>query len=297
MESAPPPQSGSPTRFHLSCHLEYNVAAPVALLCNFRARTTPFQTIQWEKVSIQPEMPAELVVTEPDQNRFDRLKISRNQTLALDYEAVVEASHQFLNPEQLRKVSPAHLDPAQLPFLLPSRYCQSDLLGRFAWQKFGQMTDSYDQVQAITQWIHENIEYVPGTTTSATSAYDTVTQCAGVCRDFAHLGIALCRALNTPARYFTGYAFQLNPPDFHACFEVFIGGSWLLFDATRLVPLNGLVSIGAGRDAADVSVCTVFGNARLLTQSVTSKVESPEFVPLQEAQFNEVAISLDARKS
>ena len=78
---------------------------------------------------------------------------------------------------------------------------------------------------AINEWIHENVEYVRGSTNSVTSAYDTVTQRTGVCRDFAHLAIALCRALNIPARYFTGYAYELEPPDFHACFECYIGGS------------------------------------------------------------------------
>jgi len=269
----------------------------VTLLFNFRARTTPLQLTRWEKLAIHPAMPTEIVVTEPEQNRFDRLRIYQNQTLVLDYESEVEVVHQFLNPECLRKISPAHLTAAQLPFLLPSRYCQSDLLGRFAWQKFGHHSDPYDQVSAITDWIHQNIEYVPGATTSATSAYDTVTQCAGVCRDFAHLGIALCRALTIPARYFAGYAYQLNPPDFHACFEAFIGGSWVLFDATRLAPLNGLVSIGAGRDAADVSVCTVFGNARVGRQSVACEVITAPFALLTAEQLAEVAVSLEAQAS
>ena len=114
---------------------------------------------------------------------------------------------------------------------------------------------------AITDWIHENVEYLRGSTDSMTSAYDTVTQRTGVCRDFSHLGIALCRALNIPARYFSGYAYQLEPPDFHACFECFIGGSWVVFDATRLAHLNGLVRIGTGRDAADAAVASIFGSA------------------------------------
>ena len=115
---------------------------------------------------------------------------------------------------------------------------------------------------AITDWIHDNVEYVRGSTNSETSAYDTVTQRVGVCRDFAHLGIALCRALNIPARYFTGYAYELEPPDIHACFECYIGGTWMVFDATRLAHLNGLVRIAAGRDAADTAVASVFGAAR-----------------------------------
>ena len=103
------------------------------------------------------------------------------------------------------------------------------------------------------------MEYLSGSTNSETSAYDTVTELAGVCRDFAHLGIAICRALTIPARYFTGYAYQLNPPDFHACFEAYIGSEWVLFDATKLVPLNGLVKIATGRDAAETAVASIFG--------------------------------------
>jgi transglutaminase-like putative cysteine protease len=98
---------------------------------------------------------------------------------------------------------------------------------------------------------------------------DTIEQRRGVCRDFAHLGIALCRALNVPARYVTAYAYQLNPPDFHACFEVFVNGWWYVFDPTRLAPLNGLVRIATGRDAADAAVCTIFGDPQL-TKSMVS---------------------------
>lgn len=287
--------TASPTLFRTQCRLEYAVRAPITLLFNFRARNAAFQKVISEVFHVTPECPTELVVSEPDQNRFDRLRIYQDQTVSLTYEAEVEVRHQFLNPENLRKVSPASLNAAQLPFLLPSRYCQSDLLGRFAWQKFGKIADPYDQVSEITQWIFENLEYVPGATTSATSAYDSVTQCAGVCRDFAHLGIALCRALNIPARYFTGYAFQLKPEDFHACFEAYIGGNWILFDATRLAPLNGLISIGAGRDAADVSVCTVFGSAQVLSQSVTSETLGEPFQPLTTEELNAVAVSIDAK--
>jgi transglutaminase-like putative cysteine protease len=136
-------------------------------------------------------------------------------------------------------------------------------------------------VVAITDWIYENVEYLSGSTSSQTSAYDTVTERAGVCRDFAHLGIALCRALTIPARYFTGYAYQLNPPDFHACFEAYIGGQWLIFDATRLAPLNGLVKIAAGRDAADASVASIFGSVTSKNVQVACQVLEKGFVPLR----------------
>ena len=153
--------------------------------------------------------------------------------------------------------------------LFPSRYCQSDRLSRLAWDLFGTIENPHEKVVAITDWIHDNVEYLRGSTDSMTSAYDTVTQRTGVCRDFAHLGIALCRALNIPARYFSGYAYQLDPPDFHACFECFIGGSWVVFDATRLAHLNGLVRIGTGRDAADAAVASIFGSATLHADAVS----------------------------
>jgi transglutaminase-like putative cysteine protease len=139
-------------------------------------------------------------------------------------------------------------------YLNPSRYCQSDKLFRLANNTFGHFKSSSEKVWAITEWIHNNVEYFSGFSNSQTSAYDTVTEQAGVCRDFAHLGIALCRALNIPARYFTGYSFELKPPDFHACFEAYLGNEWLLFDATRLAHLNGLVKIATGRDAADTAI-------------------------------------------
>ena len=144
---------------------------------------------------------------------------------------------------------------------------------------------------ALTQWIYRNVEYLSGSTNSETSAYDTVTQQAGVCRDFAHLGIALCRALTIPARYFTGYAYQLFPQDFHACFEAFIGGKWLLFDATRLIPLNGLIKIAHGRDAADAAVANIFGDVNFIASNVNCQLMEEEFTPFTPDFQSKKAIS------
>lgn len=280
-------------KFRVSSRLEYALRPPVVLFINLRASISPPQRILRESLRITPEIGSELIVTALEKNRFDRLRVADAQKLTLDYEAEVETNCEFLDTENLRKVSPAQLNPAHLPYLFPSRYCQSDRLGRFAWQRFGRISAVYDQVLEITNWIHENIEYLPGTTTSATSAYDTVTDCAGVCRDFAHLGIALCRAMTIPARYFTGYAYRLDPPDFHACFEAFIGGRWILFDPTRLASPNGLVRIGYGRDATDVSVCTAFGIARSSAQQVACEVLESHFQPVSEDQLKTQSVSLD----
>jgi transglutaminase-like putative cysteine protease len=120
-----------------------------------------------------------------------------------------------------------------------------------------------------------------------------VTQRTGVCRDFSHLGIALCRALNIPARYFAGYAYQLEPPDFHACFECFIGGSWTVFDATELAHLNGLVRIGTGRDAADAAVASIFGSVMCQRIAVTCELgEGQTFTPINRRQLARRGVAL-----
>jgi transglutaminase-like putative cysteine protease len=152
-------------------------------------------------------------------------------------------------------------------------------LQNLAYKEFGSIENIYSKVLAITDWIYNNVEYVSGSTNSQTSALDTLTERTGVCRDFAHLGITLCRALSIPARYLTCYAYTLQPPDFHACFEAYIGGNWIVFDATRLVPLNSLVKIANGRDAADAAVASIFGNASSTSIFVSCELAEDNFNP------------------
>ncbi len=280
-------------KFTVACKLHYSVEPPNTLLLSIRPRVSPGQNVSRERFEILPPNESELIHSEPDHNRFDRIRVLAGDQLAISYEADVDVQHERLDPEELRKVSPAHIDPAHLPFLLPSRYCESDRLGRFAWQKFGSIEGVYDQVLGITTWIHATVEYLPGATNSSTSAFNTVTDCAGVCRDFAHLGIALCRALTIPARYVSCYACHLDPPDFHACFEAFIGGRWVIFDATRLAAPNGLVRIGSGRDAADVSVCTVFGPARSTLSEVSCLSADGNFQPLSVSERESTAVTFE----
>jgi transglutaminase-like putative cysteine protease len=279
-------------KFKIASRLHYEAATPVTLFLNIRVRPTPLQKLSKEALTIAPETVSKILVTEHDDNRFDRVRVESKE-VTLSYDVNVDARHQLVDADQLRKVPTSQLEADVLPYLFPSRYCESDRLYRLAWQKFGKFSSAYDQVLEITRWIHRSVEYVPGATNASTSAYDTVTECAGVCRDFAHLGVALCRALTIPARYVTGYAHRLEPPDFHAAFEAYIGGYWLLFDATRLAPLNGFVQIGRGRDAADVAVCTAFG---VMTAPGRYEItcEAPEdFEPFTEEQALKAAISLD----
>jgi transglutaminase-like putative cysteine protease len=178
--------------------------------------------------------------------------------------------------QDLPPTTPGDFDLRMLTFLYPSRYSQSDRLLRLAADHFGKEPNPVMTVQAIVSWLSRNIFYLQGITNANTSSVDTLVERAGVCRDFAHLGIAFCRALNIPARYFSCYATRLDPPDFHACFETWIGGRWFLWDATRLCSPDSVVLIGRGRDAADVSVCTSFGALTLKRQKVTCEDLAPD---------------------
>ncbi|MBS1664173.1 MAG: transglutaminase family protein [Bacteroidetes bacterium] len=145
-----------------------------------------------------------------------------------------------------------------VPFILPSRYCEADLLGGVAREIIGSSAPGYPQVEAIRQWIHDNFRYAYGVTNISSSAKDLLNSRIGVCRDYAHTGIALCRSLDIPARMVVGYLYQLEPMDMHAWFEAFVGGRWYTFDATQDLPRANRIVIAYGKDAADVAIATYF---------------------------------------
>lgn len=267
-------------RFKIHSDISYQVSMPTTFIFNVHALRTNTQQILEESLVISPQIPIEEFSYNSGTSRFVRLKANGNTSFDISYTAIVDTHYNLIDQgQEFQTVPVAELDGEIIPFLFPSRYCQSDKLQKLAYKEFGQIENVYSKVLAITDWIYNNVEYISGSTNSQTSAVDTLIERAGVCRDFAHLGIALCRALSIPARYFTGYAFKLNPPDFHACFEAYIGGNWIMFDATRLVPLNGLVKIATGRDAADAAVCSIFGNALSTNIHVECNVIDTNFVP------------------
>ncbi len=157
-----------------------------------------------------------------------------------------------------------------LHYLLPSRYCPSDYLAIInqAIQVVGQAEPGYDQAEAIRAWINANIRYEYGTSDSTTSGADTLYNKVGVCRDFTHLGISLCRALSIPARMVVGYLHELKPMDLHAWFETYINGRWYTFDATQTEPKGNRITVAYGRDAADVAFLTQFGPMTMTTMQV-----------------------------
>lgn len=246
----------------LGCKLAYSVEAETPFVFNIEAQHGGSQQVDTERLTLTPELPVERWTMPESGNRYFRVNVPEGKLL-VEYEAEVTLASALDDPAGISEIALAEMPLSVFPHLYPSRYCQSDKLERFARSTFGEMRAGYDRVNGICNWINDYVEYEGGVSDALTSAFDTVTQRAGVCRDFSHLAIALCRTLGIPARYVSGYASKLEPPDFHAVFEAFLagpeGGSWYLFDPTRKADPAGIVRIGIGRDAAEVAFCSPYG--------------------------------------
>jgi len=210
-------------------------------------------------------------------NPLRRLVASKGW-FSFDFTATIEVAPNLPVPEDAIEYLPGNLPPETLVYTLPSRYCQSDRLLRLAQSEFGAIPPGGRRILAISEWIRKNVEYRYGTTDASTSAADTAIERVGVCRDFAHLFIAFARALGIPARYLSGYALGLEPPDFHGFAQVYVGGGWHNVDPTSEQTRPALVPIAVGRDAADVAITTLWGNGTFIEQTVEVRqvVPSPE---------------------
>jgi len=195
-------------------------------------------------------------------NRYFRVAANEGK-LTVRYEAVLDLDPIKAAPAEVWEMPAGRLPLEVLTHTYPSRYVESDLLQQFAQKEFGHLLQGYDRVVAICNWVHDHLDYKPGSSDESTSARDTLLQRQGVCRDFAHLAMAFCRALGIPARFVSAYAWRLSPPDFHAVMEAWLqgpeGGAWFVFDPTRKAAVDGLVRIGVGRDAAEVAFCSPYG--------------------------------------
>ena len=258
--------------------LDYQVNAPAHMVLNIEAARSGAQTVLSEELVVEPPVEMNAFCDENSGNRFIRFD-AKPGPLKIRYRANVQRTPVVV-PVDLAEVPVNGVPNEVLHYLMPTRYCESDLMSRAAQQLFGDLPPGIGRVQAIVDWIHESITYEPGTSDSTTTAQEVFVQRAGVCRDFAHLGITLCRALNIPARLVVGYVFFDEPPqDFHAVFEAWIGGQWVLFDATRMAPVDRLVRVGTGRDAKDVAFCTIFGPVSMTNKALTVREFQDESAP------------------
>jgi transglutaminase-like putative cysteine protease len=245
--------------------LVYTFAEATQIIASIEAARSADQDIIEEDLVFEPA--AELVQSQ-DLSGDRRLRACLSGQTSIVYTASVENRLRQLLPQAGRQHPWAELPEHTLPFLLPSRFCPSDTFMRFAQRQFGNAGDGVARVMAVLAWITDNVDYIHGVSTAETTAGRTFVDRAGVCRDFTHLGITLCRALSIPARAVAAYALGLEPPDFHAVFEVYLEGQWWLVDPTRLAPIEGIVRIGSGRDAADIAFLTTDKPCQLVRQSV-----------------------------
>lgn len=260
----------APRHFAIDCQLDYELVGDTDFLFQIHVQPHGDQTLHEEWLEVTPDSARWRIAVDPvTAQRRLRVRAGAGR-FGLRYRArATVAPRPYVPSDVVDQASVADLPDDVLPYLLPTRYCESDLLAHAAWKLFGQLPPGEPRVRAIVDWVHEHIEFLPGWSVSTTTARDVFVRRAGVCRDFTHLSIAFCRGLNIPARLVAGYApfYDEEAPDFHAVLEAYVGGRWLLFDATRMSPLSDLVRIADGPDAKDVAFCTIFGGARMLRMS------------------------------
>ena len=257
-----------PLALSVGCDLRFYPRGEAVLILHLQAARFPGQTVSAESLRVSagnagPQIPVESYVAPESGNRLLRIVLPPEQPVTevtVAYRADVALTPLRHDPSSVAEVSVADMPLAMQSYLLASRYCQSDQLGRLAEQEFGHLATGHGRVTAICNWIYEHLDYVTGSSDAHTTVHDTLVSRAGVCRDYAHLGIALCRALGIPARFVSAYAAGLQPPDFHAVFEAYLAGRWYLFDPTRQSSPDRLARIGIGRDAMDVSFATIYGD-------------------------------------
>jgi transglutaminase-like putative cysteine protease len=261
--------------------LEYQVQSPTHFCFNIEAAHWPTQKILSEKLAISSGVTPRSHTDPRSGNRFLRFD-AQPGPLLVNYKAEVETHTQ--EPDTTLRERPVGQVPDDVfRYLLATRYCESDVLCADVVRMFGHLPAGYARVKAIEEWIRTEITYKPGSTNSNSTANEVLQQRAGVCRDFAHLGITFCRALNIPARIVVGYVWFDEPPqDFHAVFEAWLDGEWVLFDPTGMAPVDRLVRIGTGRDAKDVAFSTLFGQVQMTRKEVMVLEHDPRMhgVPL-----------------
>ncbi|GGE10819.1 transglutaminase [Polymorphobacter glacialis] len=264
-------------RVQVQSRLAYNFAEPTETIAVVLAAHASGQTIESEKLAYSNGVRLSESVDPVSGGRLLRGRL--DGPFWIEYSAIVRLAPRLELPAALQVAPWSQLPVGVLPYLLPSRYCPVDQFLRFAQRQFGHIAPGGARVLAILDWLHENLDYCHGVSTGTTSASETFIDRAGVCRDFTHLGITLCRAAGVPARAVSAYALHLDPPDFHAVFEVFLDGGWWLVDPTRLAPIGGMVRIAHGRDAADIAFLTTAGPVRQTDMRVTvTEIAPPSLV-------------------
>jgi transglutaminase-like putative cysteine protease len=271
-------------RIRLGFDIQFNVpvAAPIVALLNVHPSRAG-DLLEPDRLRIEPHVEQELY-TDSFGNLCSRFVAPAGWIRLWNSTLIQDSGDVDPHDCAAREIPVAHLPPETLQFLLSSRYCEVDLLSNTAAQLFGAMAPGWQRVQAICDWVHQNVTFGYEFANPTKTALDVYRDRTGVCRDFQHLAIAFCRSLNIPARYATGYLGDIcvpptdAPMDFSAWFEVYLEDRWWAFDARNNEPRVGRVLMATGRDATDVAITTSFGETRLVlfkvvTDEVTARTE------------------------
>ena len=253
----------------LQVRSEMRISNPAAcpVVAMLRPRSGPAQWMVREEYLLEPWAPT-VEHTDAYGNLCQRLTIPAGG-MRIQVEVVMDTEDELTVAPHVASTPVHNLPDSALIYMLPSRYCPSDRMADKARSIAAQAHAGYAQVEAIRSWIHDNLKYQPGISDCTTDAAQTLQAGAGVCRDFAHVGIALTRALHIPARMVAGYLHRLEPMDMHAWFEAFLGERWYTFDATQPTARGGRIVVGYGRDAADVAFLTNYGEMTIEAMAVS----------------------------
>jgi transglutaminase-like putative cysteine protease len=264
-ENAVTPIGPDPVTLSITATLDYYVPQPADILLSVEVAQMADQVLIEDKLTIDGVGPLTPIAGTDAVGRHTWMHASGR--FHAQYTAKVIVSRHIADIATLSISPVTSLHAEVIPYLWPSRYCESDRLANFVERQFGHHLGGA-KVAAMADWIFANIEYRAGSSQSKTTAVDTFISRQGVCRDFAHLMASFARAADIPARVVSAYALGVKPPDFHAVVEIWLDGAWHLIDATRLASPKSMVRMVAGRDATDIAFMTIFGSADYIAQNI-----------------------------
>lgn len=253
-------------RLSIEAELDYHFPAATDVLLAVEVAQLPDQRLLGDLLTVDGSGPLRPIAGGDGVGR--RTWLCAEGSFRAHYRAEVAVVRESADLVGLDAAGRPDLPPETIAYLWPSRYCEADRFETFVDREFDGL-EGGARVAAMAEWIHQQLDYAPGSSDSNTTAADTFVSRRGVCRDYAHLLAAFARASGVPARLVSAYGWKVDPPDFHAVVEVWLGGAWQLVDPSRLAPLEGLVRICVGRDATDIAFMTSFGFADLRSQKVT----------------------------
>jgi transglutaminase-like putative cysteine protease len=254
-------------KLKVACQLDYDSKENAPLILMLRPQNGSKQKLIEENYLLTPNI--SIVEYQDVYGNLCQRMIAPFGKLSIKTSSIFEVKEELETNFEAAFVPVEKLPNEVIIYTLPSRYCESDKLSNLAFEIVENLPLGYAQVEAIRLWVKNNLTYEYGRSSSSTSAFDVSISKHGVCRDFTHLCLALCRALNIPARMVVGYLHDLKPMDLHAWFEAFMGDKWYSFDATQDSPKGGRVVIAYGRDANDVAFASQFGEMELMNMYVS----------------------------